>query len=101
MSPIPIHQGRAAEHILFTNIAGKGAIIPNNSHFDATRAHVEHQSAEARDLVTPEGLDLEALPPLSTRHGACRTGSICRAASGALRSDRGTGTGAAAFHRQV
>ncbi len=60
---IPVHQGRAAEHILFSNIAAKGDIIPNNSHFDTTRAHVEHQGAEARDLVASEGLDLEAILP--------------------------------------
>lgn len=52
---IPTHQGRAAENILFTTIANKGDVIPNNTHFDTTRAHVEHAGAEARDLVIPEG----------------------------------------------
>ncbi len=52
---IPTHQGRAAENILFTTIAKKGDVIPNNTHFDTTRAHVEHNGAEARDLVIPEG----------------------------------------------
>jgi tryptophanase len=60
---IPTHQGRAAEHILFSNIATKGDIIPNNTHFDTTRAHVENQGAEAKDLVSSEGLDLEAILP--------------------------------------
>jgi tryptophanase len=60
---IPTHQGRAAEHILFSNIAGKGHIIPNNNHFDTTRAHVENQGAEARDLVSAEALDLGAILP--------------------------------------
>lgn len=60
---IPTHQGRAAEHILFSKIAGRGDIIPNNTHFDTTRAHVENQGAEAKDLVSPEGLDLEAILP--------------------------------------
>ncbi len=60
---IPTHQGRAAEHILFSNIAKKGDIIPNNTHFDTTRAHVENQGAEAKDLVSQEGLDLEAILP--------------------------------------
>src|SRR5512135_1821058 len=53
---IPTHQGRAAEHILFSVIAGPGDVVLNNTHFDTTRAHVENRGAEARDLVTAEGL---------------------------------------------
>lgn len=60
---IPTHQGRAAEHILFSNVAGKGDIIPNNNHFDTTRAHVENQGAEAKDMVSSAGLDLEVILP--------------------------------------
>jgi tryptophanase len=60
---IPTHQGRAAEKILFTVIGGPGKVIPNNTHFDTTRANVEATGAEAVDLVVPEGLDPAALHP--------------------------------------
>ena len=53
---IPTHQGRAAERILFTVACKKGDIVPNNTHFDTTRANVEFVGAEAVDLVVPEGL---------------------------------------------
>jgi tryptophanase len=54
---IPTHQGRAAEWILFSSVGGKGKVIPNNTHFDTTRANVEFSGAEAVDLVIPEGRD--------------------------------------------
>jgi len=52
---IPTHQGRAAEKILFTIVGGKGKFIPNNTHFDTTRANVEFSGAEAVDFPTEEG----------------------------------------------
>lgn len=54
---IPVHQGRAAEKILFTLVGGKGRAIPNNTHFDTTRANVEYSGAEAVDLVNARGKD--------------------------------------------
>lgn len=60
---IPTHQGRAAEKILFTVIGGPGKVVPNNTHFDTTRANIEHTGAEAVDLVIPEGRQPDVIHP--------------------------------------
>jgi tryptophanase len=59
-SVLPTHQGRASERILFEVMigsppAGRGRIVPNNAHFDTTRANIEHSGAEAVDLLTEAG----------------------------------------------
>ncbi|MFY9754124.1 MAG: tryptophanase [Candidatus Acidiferrales bacterium] len=53
---IPTHQGRAAERILFNVMCKKGDVVPNNTHFDTTRANCEFVGAEALDLPVPEAL---------------------------------------------
>jgi tryptophanase len=80
---IPTHQGRAAERILFHTVLKRGDIVPNNNHFDTTRANVEVEEAEARDLVIPEGrvpsrihpfkgnVDLDALERTLDADGDC------------------------------
>jgi tryptophanase len=56
---IPVHQGRAAERILFAETVKPGDVVPNNTHFDTTRANVEHDGGIATDLPTPEAADTQ------------------------------------------
>ncbi len=81
---LPTHQGRASERILFELMGGPGKVVPNNAHFDTTRANVEHSGAEARNLPIPEAalpadrhpfkgnLDVAALETLIAEVGAAR-----------------------------
>jgi tryptophanase len=81
---IPTHQGRVAENLLFSISVKPGMVIPNNIHFDTTRANVEHNGGIALDCVIDEGLDpgsdhpfkgnmdLEKLDRAFSEHGADR-----------------------------
>ena len=79
---IPTHQGRAAERILFNVMCKKGDIVPNNTHFDTTRANCEFVGATAVDIPIPEAkeparvhdfkgnMDTAQLTALIAREGA-------------------------------
>jgi tyrosine phenol-lyase len=60
---IPVHQGRAAERILFSLVCKPGCIIPNNTHFDTTRANIEYLGGTAIDLPCAESQDTQTLHP--------------------------------------
>ena len=60
---IPVHQGRAGEHLLFSTILKPGDKVPSNTHFDTTHANIEYQGAEAVDILIEEGLHSEGLYP--------------------------------------
>jgi tryptophanase len=78
---IPTHQGRAAERIIFKVLGAPGKAIPNNTHFDTTRANIESTGTEAVDLPIPEAhdpadphpfkgnMDLAALDAFIAEHG--------------------------------
>ena len=65
---LPTHQGRASERLLVevmigSGDAGRGKTVPNNAHFDTTRANIEHSGAETPDLLTEEGSTPTAIAP--------------------------------------
>jgi len=60
---IPTHQGRAAEKIIFSVLGGPGKVVPNNTHFDTTRANIEARGAVALDLPVPEGRQPQVRAP--------------------------------------
>ncbi|MFB3906000.1 MAG: tryptophanase [Acidobacteriota bacterium] len=78
---IPTHQGRTAENLLFSVVLKPGDLVPNNTHFDTTRANVQHKGGQAVDVLNRAGrdphstdpfkgnMDVEALDRLIQDHG--------------------------------
>ena len=75
---IPVHQGRAAEKILFSIVAGPGKYIPNNTHFDTTRANIEFVGGTAVDLPIPEGIQPDVWHPFKGNMDVERLESFIR-----------------------
>ena len=54
---LPVHQGRAAENVLFSVLLKEGDLVPGNSHFDTTKGHIEFRKARAIDCTIDEAFD--------------------------------------------
>lgn len=79
---IPVHQGRAAEHVLNHVLVTPGKVIPGNTHFDTTKAHIEFRGGRAVDCTIEDGknpttnhpfkgnIDLDLLRHAVETHGA-------------------------------
>jgi tryptophanase len=60
---IPVHQGRAGEHLVFSALVKEGDVVPSNGHFDTTAANIEDNKARALNLPSPEAKDLHNFHP--------------------------------------
>ncbi len=74
---IPTHQGRAAERILFQITVRKGSVVPNNNHFDTTRANIEYDGGEALDLVVQDAADTASTMPFKGNIDLDRLDALC------------------------
>lgn len=60
---VPVHQGRAGEHLLFSSLVKPGQIVPNNSHFDTTEANVKLVGADPQNFVVQDAYNSQKAVP--------------------------------------
>lgn len=60
---LPVHQGRAAEHLLFSNLVKKGQFVPNNCHFDTTEANVQFIGGIPKNFMVEQAMKTDTSYP--------------------------------------
>lgn len=60
---LPVHQGRAAENVLFSVLVSEGDVVPGNAHFDTTKGHIEFRKATAVDCTVAVAHDITSPEP--------------------------------------
>lgn len=60
---LPVHQGRAAEHILAQTLVTEGSVVPMNFHFTTTKAHIVRMGGRVEEVVSPAGLEVTSTEP--------------------------------------
>lgn len=57
---LPVHQGRAAEHIIAKTFCKPGTVVPMNYHFTTTKAHIEMMGSAVEEIYTDEALKIKS-----------------------------------------